>query len=150
MKPEKKRANRSDSYQWIINEIPVDVDILSTYSNGQGYQGALNPFQYDERYLDLEDKLKARTRELMALHLTERQKAIIDLYYEGLTQSEIAEKLGCNQSSVTKSLNGNRDYSKDSTKVYGGSTKKLKKLFHADPEIKQILEEMRELIEEVL
>lgn len=144
-----KRGHRSDSYQWTIQEIPVSYDILATYSNGQGYQGALNPFKYDERLFELEDRLKAKTRSIMNECLTERQKRIVFLYYDGYTQSEIAEMLGCNQSSITKSLNGNRDY-KNGTKIYGGTTKKLKKLFDADPEIKQILNEMRELIEERL
>ena len=57
---------------------------------------------------------------------------------------EIAKILNVNQSSITKSLNGNVDY-KNGKKVYGGATKKIKKIIESDDKIKDILSRMNEL-----
>ena len=57
---------------------------------------------------------------------------------------EIAKKLKVNQSSITKSLNGNVDY-KNGKKIYGGSKKKILKIIESDEKIKQILDKMQEI-----
>lgn len=57
--------------------------------------------------------------------LTEKQQAVVKLHLEGLTQEQIATKLGVNQSTVTKSLYGNINYT--TGKKYGGILPKLKK-----------------------
>jgi predicted transcriptional regulator len=72
---------------------------------------------------------------------------VIRLYADGYTQMEIAKMLNVNQSSITKSLNGNVDY-KNGKKVYGGARKKIRKIIELDDEIKQILQEMADLRDE--
>jgi predicted transcriptional regulator len=59
---------------------------------------------------------------------------------------EIAKMLNVNQSSITKSLNGNVDY-KNGKKIYGGARKKIKKIVENDEKIKEILSKMHELRE---
>ena len=68
---------------------------------------------------------------------------------DGYTQHEIANALGVNQSSVTKSISGNIDY-KNGGVAYGGSIKKLRKLIKNDPKIQEILKRIEDLTEEVL
>jgi len=60
---------------------------------------------------------------------------------------EIAKMLDVNQSSITKSLNGNVDY-KNGKKIYGGAKKKLNKIIQNDIKIKDILKRIQELRDE--
>ncbi len=55
--------------------------------------------------------------------------------------------LNVNQSSITKSLNGNVDY-KNGKKIYGGARKKIRKIIENDEKIKEILNRMREVRDE--
>jgi predicted DNA-binding protein YlxM (UPF0122 family) len=103
-------------------------------------------FAYDERMLELEDRLKKEFWRVVDTLLTERQREVIRLYADGYTQMEIAKMLNVNQSSITKSLNGNVDY-KNGKKVYGGARKKIRKIIELDDVIKGILQEMAELRE---
>jgi hypothetical protein len=57
---------------------------------------------------------------------------------------EIAKMLNVNQSSITKSLNGNVDY-KNGKVVYGGAKKKIRKILEHDDAIKEILVKMEEI-----
>jgi predicted transcriptional regulator len=57
---------------------------------------------------------------------------------------EIAKMLNVNQSSITKSLNGNVDY-KNGKRIYGGAKKKLNKITEKDDKIKEILAKMAEI-----
>ena len=111
-------------------------------SDGIGAQ--LNPWGYNEELFELKDKLKAAFWRIVDTQLTSRQKEVIHLYAEGLTQTEIAKKLNVNQSSITKSINGNCDY-RNGRKVYGGARKKLRKIADKDEEIKEILDRIADL-----
>jgi predicted transcriptional regulator len=71
---------------------------------------------------------------------------VIRLYADGYTQMEIAKMLDVNQSSITKSLNGNVDY-KNGKKVYGGARKKIRKIIESDEKIKSLLKQMNEIRE---
>lgn len=147
---ESDRQTRSGKYQYLLLEVTCSHDVLGRFDNSQSISGHLDPFHYDEKYFDLEDRLKIRTRELMDGYLTTNQMEIIHLMYEGHTQQEVAKILGRNQSSINKSLNGNQSYNvgknKNINKVYGGSVNKLKRIFMEDAEIISILEEMRECV----
>jgi len=120
--------------------------MLENFNNYDSISYRLNPFQYNEELLDLEDELKIEFWRIVNTLLTTRQKEVIKLAASGLTQTEIAKKLNVNQSSITKSLNGNVDY-KGEKKVYGGSKRKILKIIENDEKIKDILKRMSELRE---
>jgi predicted transcriptional regulator len=142
-----KRKNRSDHYQYILLETVCSNDMMEAFSNDDSISAKLNPFQYNEELLDLEDQLKKEFWRVINTLLTPRQREVIKLYSDGYTQMEIAKMLNVNQSSITKSLNGNVDY-KNGKRVYGGAKKKIKKIIENDEKIKEILGKMSELREE--
>ena len=142
-----KRKNRSDSYQYVLLETVCSNDMMEAFSNNDSISARLNPFQYNEDLLELEDQLKKEFWRVINTLLTPRQKEVIKLYSDGYTQMEIAKMLNVNQSSITKSLNGNVDY-KNGKRIYGGAKKKIKKIIENDDRIKEILNKMSELREE--
>ena len=119
--------------------------MLESFSNDESLYNRLNPYAYDERVVELEDQLKEEFWRIVA-QLTPRQQEVIRLYASGKTQMEIAKKLNVNQSSITKSINGNVDY-KNGKKCYGGAKKKLQKLAESDNKIKELLIQINELRE---
>jgi len=139
-----KRPTRSDKYQHLIVESAFSNEMMESFSNDDSIYSRLNPFEYNEDLLDLEDELKKEFWRVVDDLLTDRQKAVLKLASEGLTQMEIAKKLKVNQSSITKSLNGNVDY-KNGKKVYGGSKKKILKIIENDEKIRNILNKMKEI-----
>lgn len=143
-----RSKNRSDSYQFVLLEQPCSPEMLTEVADSEGIGSQLNPFGYNEELLDLKEKLRLAFWRLVDEQLTLRQKEVMHLYAEGFTQTEIAKKLNVNQSSITKSINGNCDY-RNGRKVYGGSKKKLNKLAEKDPEIQEILKRIAEIQEEV-
>lgn len=142
-----KRKNRSDSYQYLILETVCSNDMMQGFCNDDSLYNRLNPHHYDEKILDLEDQLKTEFWRIVNELLTDRQREVIKLYADGYTQMEIAKILNVNQSSITKSLNGNVDY-KHKRRIYGGATKKIKKIIDNDENIKSILSQIRDLREE--
>ena len=138
------RKNRSDSYQHLLLEVVYSNDMMEAFSNEDSICHRLNPFEYNEDLLDLEDQLKIEFWRIVNTLLTPRQKEVIKLYADGYTQMEIAKMLNVNQSSITKSLNGNVDY-KNGKKVYGGAKKKINKIIENDVKIKEILTKMATL-----
>lgn len=133
-----RRKNRSDSYQWILLETVCSNDMMEAFCNEDSIHSRLNPFKYNEDLMELEDQLKVEFWRVVDTLLTPRQKEVIRLYADGYTQMEIAKMLNVNQSSITKSLNGNVDY-KNGKKIYGGARKKIKKIIENDEKIKEIL-----------
>ena len=142
-----KRQNRSDKYQYILLETVCSNDMMEAFSNDDSISARLNPFQYNEDLIDLEDQLKKEFWRVVDTLLTPRQREVIRLYADGYTQMEIAKMLNVNQSSITKSLNGNVDY-KNGKKVCGGARKKIRKIIESDEKIKEILRKMQECREE--
>ena len=139
-----RRKNRADSYQWILVECPCSPEMLTEVADSEGIGAQLNPWGYNEELLELKDRLKVAFWRIVDTQLTDRQKEVIHLYAEGFTQTEIAKKLNVNQSSITKSINGNCDY-RNGRKVYGGARKKLKKIAEKDEEIQEILARMADI-----
>jgi transcriptional regulator len=139
-----KEGNRSDKYQWVLLETVVSGEFLSSFSNNDGLYKS-HPISEEDReellYLDglLKDEL------LIAIQksLTEMQYKVLIMYADGMTQNEIAKSMGVNQSSITKSLNGNVDYAKGK-KVYGGIKKKMSKLILLNQTIKPIMKQIYE------
>lgn len=148
MKPKdqyiEKRKNRSDHYQQIFAETYCSSEMMESFPNEDSIQKRLNPFAYNEEIMELEDELKKNFWRIVDELLTPRQREVIRLYADGYTQMEIAKLLNVNQSSITKSLNGNVDY-KNGKKIYGGAKKKLWKIIENDKEIREILKKIAEL-----
>lgn len=143
-----KRSNRSDKYQWVLLETVCSNDMMEAFCNEDSIYNRLSGgFIYDERMLELEDRLKKEFWRVVDTLLTPRQREVIRLYADGYTQMEIAKMLNVNQSSITKSLNGNVDY-KNGKKIYGGARKKIRKIIELDDTIKGILQEMSDLRDE--
>src|ERR1700722_9130148 len=125
----------------------VPNEMLESFSNEDGVFKRLNPFSYSDEIADLEDQLKKEFWRIVDALLSPRQRDVIKLYADGYTQMEIAKMLNVNQSSITKSLNGNVDY-KNGKKIYGGARKKIKKIIEMDDKIKNILEQMQAVRDE--
>jgi len=143
-----KRRNRSDSYQWILLETVCSNDMMSAFCNEDSiYNRLAGGFAYDETLIDLEDQLKVEFWRVVDTLLTPRQREVIRLYADGYTQMEIAKMLNVNQSSITKSLNGNVDY-KHGKRVYGGARKKIRKIIENDTAIKDILQKINDVRDE--
>lgn len=142
-----KRKNRSDKYQYVLLETVCSNDMMEAFCNEDSISARLNPFEYNEVLIELEEQLKIEFWRVVDTLLTPRQKEVIRLYADGYTQMEIAKMLNVNQSSITKSLNGNVDY-KNGKKVYGGARKKIRKIIENDDKIKEILKKMQDARDE--
>lgn len=140
--------NRSNGYQWVIVELPTAPDMLAECSDAQSATGMLNFESYTEELLDLKEQLLAAFWRIVDTQLTPRQRQVLRLYANGLTQIEIAKILNVNQSSITKSINGNCDY-RNGKKIYGGAKKKLSRIAAKDPEIQFIFRRMAEIKSEL-
>lgn len=142
-----KRQNRSDKYQYILLETVCSNDMMEAFCNEDSISARLNPFEYNEDLIELEEQLKREFWRVVDTLLTSRQREVIRLYADGYTQMEIAKMLNVNQSSITKSLNGNVDY-KNGKKIYGGAKKKINKIIQSDEKIMKILQRIAEVRDE--
>jgi DNA-binding CsgD family transcriptional regulator len=142
-----RREPRSSKYQYLLLETACSAEMMEGFSNDDSVYNRLNPYAYSEELLDLEDELRAEFWRIINTCLTERQNEVVKLYADGYTQMEIAKALGVNQSSVVKCLAGNKikDDNKRDMHVYGGVSKKVKRIAEEDPKIKDILRRMEEV-----
>lgn len=138
-----RTKNRSDKYQDLYTELSHSNDMMAEFPEEE--DGALFlSVEERETLLDLKEELKAEMWRLIRTHLTPRQKEVVELWAKGKTQIEIAKQLNVNQSSITKSINGNCDY-RNGRRVYGGAYKKLRKLASMDDKIQEILAQIAEI-----
>lgn len=142
-----RTKNRSDSYQFVLLESPCSPDMLTEFSDSQGITGMLNLVAHNEELMDLQEQLMAAFWRIVDTQLTPRQRQVLRLYAQGLTQIEIAKKLNVNQSSITKSINGNCDY-RNGRKIYGGAKRKIWRIASKDPEIQEIFIRIVEIKQE--
>jgi len=138
-----KKANRSNGYQHLFTEQPYSNEMMAEFSEAQGLVENYKP-EDRESLLDLRIDLRKEFWRLAKDNLTARQFQVIELMAMGYTQIEIAKQLNVNQSSITKSLNGNCDY-RNGKKIYGGAKKKLKRLADKDPRIQSIIGQIAEI-----
>lgn len=124
--------------EYVYKEIPVGFvqdkgEFQSLYS------------QDDQQILELREKLIEIIFEKVE-ELTEKQKRVLKaIYVDKLTQVEAGYKLGIHQTTIHNSLFGSRRYNdRGSSRVYGGSINKLKKLVLNDPEVNYILRAIKE------
>lgn len=138
-----RTSTRSAGYQNVIVELSCDPETLAERSDAQGITGMLNSNAHSEELLDLQEQLLTEFWRIVDT-LTPRQSQVLKLYAQGLTQIEIAKHLNVNQSSITKSINGNCDY-RNGKKIYGGAKKKLQRIAAKDPVIQAIFKRMAEI-----
>lgn len=136
--------NRSSAYQQHFCEVLTPHELLDIFSDHESIYRKLNPFAYNEEIEELKDALNVELWRIIEENLTERQKEVVKMYAQGMTQTEIAKVLGVNQSSVTKCLNGNQNYKEKDIKgnptTYGGVRVKLQKVSKEDPRVNDILQ----------
>ena len=142
-----RRKNRSDRYQNIFAEQPYSNEMMAEFTEFQGLTVRRDP-KLHEQLLDLKEQLIKEYWRLIRIKLTPRQRQVIELYAEGKTQIEIAKILNVNQSSITKSINGNCDY-RNGRRVYGGAKRKLKKMADKDDKIQEIIAKLTDIQEEI-
>lgn len=138
-----KKSNRSNGYQHLFAEQPYSNEMMAEFSEAQGLVENYKP-EDKEKLSNLRDELQKRYWKLAKENLTERQYQVIELLAKGFTQIEIALQLHVNQSSITKSVNGNCDY-RNSRRVYGGSRKKLRAIANQDLQVQQIITQIAEI-----
>lgn len=139
-----RTKNRSNNYQWLFTESLCSPEMLTEFSDAQGVTGMMNLTNSSEELLDLQDQLLAAFWRIVDTQLTARQCQVLRLYAKGFTQIEIAKLLSVNQSSVTKSINGNCDY-RNGRRVYGGAKKKILRISSKDAEIQSIFKRIAEI-----
>ena len=130
--------------QFIINPYAF----APTFQNLMLWSEELNNAVYNEELYELQDKLNGEYWRIIDTQLTKRQKEVLRLCADGYTQIEIAKMLKVNQSSITKSINGNCDYRNKQKRVYGGAKRKLRKIVSKDEAIQQILKRIAEIQDE--
>jgi DNA-binding CsgD family transcriptional regulator len=138
-----KKTNRSGKYQSFFAELPYSNEMMAEFSEGQGLVENYDP-EDRESLMDLREELRIEFWRLVEEQLTPRQGQVLKLLAKGYTQIEIAKQLNVNQSSITKSVNGNCDY-RNGRKVYGGARKRLNKLTKQDQRIQDILDRMADV-----
>jgi len=138
-----RKTNRSNGYQHLFAEQPYSNEMMAEFSEAQGLVENYNP-EDREQLLVLREQLRGEFWRLAKENLTGRQFQVIELLAKGYTQIEIAKQLNVNQSSITKSVNGNCDY-RNGRKIYGGAKKKLRRLADRDPQIQEIITQIAEI-----
>ena len=141
---------RSAGYQDRFLEAACSPELLTEFAERDSMGGRMNNSVYSEELLDLQEQLRQEYWKIIDTQLTERQREVLKLTAAGDTQVEIAKKLGVNQSSVTKSIFGNTDYRPTleglpSKRIYGGSSKRLKKLASTNETIQILLKKIAEI-----
>ncbi len=136
-------ASKSDSIQFKYREVSLDPTIMVSFADADGLYST--DYQKTDELLDLTDELQACIRKIISENLTPRQKEVLELiYFEGLTQTEAALKLGLCQPTIHKTTHGNIDY-RNGGKRYGGALKKIRKLCDEDSRITSILKRISEI-----
>jgi DNA-binding CsgD family transcriptional regulator len=136
-------ASKSDPIQFKYREMSLEPSLLGNFCESDGLYST--DYQKTDELLDLVDELNERIREIITVRLTDRQREVMELlYYHGLTQTEVALRLGLCQPTIHKTTSGNLDY-KNGGKRYGGALKKIKKICDEDERISFIMKRITEI-----
>lgn len=136
-------ASKSDPIQFKYREVSLEPTLLGNFCERDGIYSA--HYQKTDELLDLVDELNEKIRDIIENRLTDRQREVMGLlYYDGLTQTEVALKLGLCQPTVHKTVSGNLDY-KNGGKRYGGAIKKIQRLCYEDGRISFIINRISEI-----
>lgn len=118
---------RSWNYQHIFTEIFVEQSIYDSY---------IDEGDDSQEYLELQDELFNRYRELLKAHLSPKMFEIVTLLCSGKTQVEVGKELGYSQPSIQKMVAANHP-----------EIAALKAAATNDPELKAIKAAMRGSVE---
>ncbi len=134
----------------MLLESTTNPDTLTQYSDAFGGFSQIDDCAKKEEISDLQEQLVQEYWNLIDTVLTKRQRKVVHLSAQGMTQTEIAKLLGVNQSSITKSINGNVDYRNvkngaGSKRIYGGIKKKIKKEMAKSEKINIIMKQIEEI-----
>lgn len=136
-------ASKSDPIQFKYREVSLEPTLLGNFCDADGLYSA--HYQKTDELLDLIDELNERIKDIIDNRLTDRQREVMTLlYYNGLTQTEVALRLGLCQPTIHKTTAGNLDY-KNGGKRYGGALKKIKRLCDEDGRIVFIIKRIGEI-----
>jgi DNA-binding CsgD family transcriptional regulator len=138
-----KKTTRSFKYQSFFAELPYSNEMMAEFSEAQGLVENYTP-EDREGLMDLREELRIEFWRLVDEQLTPRQGQVLKLLAKGYTQIEIAKQLNVNQSSITKSVNGNCDY-RNGRRSYGGTRKKLCKIISQDARTQAVLAKMADI-----
>src|SRR5580698_846209 len=111
----KKKETRSSKYQYIFNEIPMesrDTDNPVHLTDKQ---------EHSDDWSELQDQITELVWSLIDTECTPTQIKRLKLVKDGYTQDEMAKKEGINQSSIVKTIAGNKFYDSGTVKEYGGA-----------------------------
>jgi DNA-binding CsgD family transcriptional regulator len=142
-----KRSSRSDTYQWRVLEIPVDMSPTSPATNWNSTESLYSIYSIEQEQIDILDALAHNRLSELVLGgkktkgLTTRQKQIWQLLLQGMTQHEMAATLHCHQSTITKTIHG--DQQKKNI-YYGGIEAKLKNICLRDNQFRIIIQQLAE------
>lgn len=137
------KTNRSNGYQHLFAEQSYSHEMLSDFAESQGMNENYSPEDH-ELLLDLHEQLTEEFWKLVNEQLTPRQAQVLKLLAMGYTQIEIAKQLNVNQSSITKSVNGNCDY-RNGRRVYGGGKKRIRTLVKEHPVFQELFKKIGEI-----
>lgn len=142
-----RKPNRSDKYQYKYAEIQVSDEFMNLYTNEENAH--LDNVRHSEEYIELNNAATALIIDIMTndKQFTKNQRTVSKMKASGMTQAEIATELGCNQSSVVKTLLGNVDYSDGKRVMYGGVAKKLKRVLKESEKFRTIIKKLYEMEE---
>ena len=136
-------ASKSDPVQFKYREVSLEPLLMGNFRESDSLYDI--GYAKTDELLDLVDELNLKIKDIIENKLTERQKEVMTLlYYDGLTQTEVALRLGLCQPTIHKTTSGNLDY-KNGGKRYGGALKKIKKICDEDPEIVHILTRIHDI-----
>lgn len=131
-------SSRSNGYQYKFKERLRDVTFEENrLTIGELLNDVSNEFK-ELRYL-----LMDRIYELCELMPEEDKKSIRGYFFEGMTQTEIADGFKQNQTSIHKRIFGQVKREKGK-KVRTGAIGRLRKLCLKDEVVKKLLEQMQE------
>lgn len=137
---EEKRPTRSQRYQNMFNERIISEAQWHMFNYEKESEEVV--IRRHEIIDELMDLIIKNIKNIISLN----QRLIFNMYYfDNMTQKDIGDTLGVNQSSIIKSLLGNTEYKPGIKIKRGGSLRKLKRKLLKIERVSELLQELSEL-----
>ena len=145
VEPSFSKEEQQESLNWAYK-----ADSLSNYSISTVPEETEEQHRIYEQLYDLQHQLIARIYIVCEVALTLHQKKVLTLWLQGRTMDQIGVILQVNYTAINHCLMG-ISVSKISTPTthYGGLFRKLKRVMKKDIEVQQVLENIRQLRNEL-